>query len=544
MRAAREFPTLTAMTTNRIDVHHHYVPAELIEELDRVGIHHVGGQPLAPSRPADSLAVLDRYEIATALLSVPIPLTFGHAGTSRRVARSINEIGAEAVVDEPERFGLFATLPLPDVDGAMDELDYALDTLRADGVILLSNHARVYLGDPRLEPVFAELDRRASVVLVHPAVYTGDRLPIDPHAGSPVPTLEPSLFEFVFDTNRAVASLIVAGALRRHPNLRLILAHAGGTAPYVRDRILDRAPILRRMQRAREGEASPPTAEELQGMVSEGLAESRSQLQNLFYDVTLSTNDTVLGCLHDLVPSSRILLGTDYPMAQEIGVASTLAGLEGHAGFDDDDRRAIESDSARQLFPRLNNWAARIPRAGDFAGAGPGGPTWGSRHQTTKGGIGMNPFPAKRFVLAEHAPRQYAGMLRLEESIELGERLRELIRLRASQINGCAVCIDMHWKDARVTGESEERLYSLDAWRESPLYSARERAALELCEAMTLVAESHVPDRVWDRAAMHFGPAELAQLVFAITAINAWNRLLITARTEPGHYQPRVREVA
>lgn len=233
MRAARACSTLAAMTTNRIDVHHHYVPAELIDELDRVGIHHVAGQPLAPSTARDSLPAMDRYEIATVLLSVPIPLTFRDASASRRVARRINEIGAEAVADDPERFGLFAALPLPDVDGALDEIAYALDVLRADGVTLLSNHAGVYLGDPRLEPVFAELDRRASVAFVHPAV--------DPRSGSPVPTLEPSLFEFVFETTRSVANLIIGGTLRRHPNLRLVLAHAGGTAPYVRDRILDRA---------------------------------------------------------------------------------------------------------------------------------------------------------------------------------------------------------------------------------------------------------------------------------------------------------------
>src|SRR5919109_3700238 len=319
------------MTTNRIDVHHHYLPAELIEELDRVGIHHVGGQQLTPSQPADSLAVMDRYEIATALLSVPVPLMFGDGATSRRIAREINEAGAEAVADDPERFGLFAALPLPDVDGAIEEIAYAFDVLRADGVMLLSNHEGVYLGDPRLEPVFAELDRRASVIFVHPAVYTGDRRPIDPHSGSPVPTLEPSLFEFVFDTTRAVANLIIGGTLRRYPNLRLILAHAGGTAPYVRDRILDRAPILRRVQ----SDGPPPTVEELQRMVTDGLADSRRQLQRLFYDVTLSANDTVLGCLRDLVPSTHILLGTDYPLAGEIGLAGTLAGLEAHAGFDD-----------------------------------------------------------------------------------------------------------------------------------------------------------------------------------------------------------------
>jgi AhpD family alkylhydroperoxidase len=147
-------------------------------------------------------------------------------------------------------------------------------------------------------------------------------------------------------------------------------------------------------------------------------------------------------------------------------------------------------------------------------------------------------IPAKRMQLLERTPKPVAAMLRLEGSITLEPALGELIKVRASQINGCAVCIDMHWKDARAAGESEERLYSLDAWRESPLYSDRERAALELCEAMTLVSDGHVPDPVWERARSVFDEEELGQLVFAITAINAWNRLMITARVEPGHYEP------
>src|SRR5215211_196604 len=142
-------------------------------------------------------------------------------------------------------------------------------------------------------------------------------------------------------------------------------------------------------------------------------------------------------------------------------------------------------------------------------------------------------FPADRIQLPEVAPKQFAAMYRLQASIELDDRLANLIRLRASQINGCAVCIDMHWKDARAAGESDERLYSLDAWRESPLYEERERAALELAEAMTLIANGHVPDEVWKRASATFGEYELAQLIFAITAINAWNRLMITSRAEP-----------
>ena len=153
-----------------------------------------------------------------------------------------------------------------------------------------------------------------------------------------------------------------------------------------------------------------------------------------------------------------------------------------------------------------------------------------------------NPFPADRIQLSVVAIRQTAAMFRLERSIELDDCLGNLIRVRASQINGCVFCIDMHWKDARTAGESEERLYSLAAWRESPLYEERERAALELCEAMTLVAQGHVPDEVWNRATATFGEGELAQLVFGIAAINAWNRLMITSRTEPGHYEPGILE--
>jgi AhpD family alkylhydroperoxidase len=147
-------------------------------------------------------------------------------------------------------------------------------------------------------------------------------------------------------------------------------------------------------------------------------------------------------------------------------------------------------------------------------------------------------FPAKRLQITEVAKKPIAAMLRLEGSIEIEPRIRSLVSLRASQMNGCAFCIDMHWKEARAEGETEERLYSLDCWRESPLYEKRERAALELCEAVTQVGDGHVPDDVWYRVRAHFDDEELAQLVFAITAINAWNRLCIAARVEPGHYEP------
>jgi AhpD family alkylhydroperoxidase len=147
-------------------------------------------------------------------------------------------------------------------------------------------------------------------------------------------------------------------------------------------------------------------------------------------------------------------------------------------------------------------------------------------------------IPAERMQLSEIAPKPYAAMFRLTAAIDLVQGLRHLIDVRASQVNGCAFCIDMHWQDARAAGETEARLYVLDAWRESSLYSERERTALELCEAITQVAEGHVSDEVWERASAAFDRPELAQLVFAITATNAWNRLMIAARVQPGHYRP------
>ena len=147
-------------------------------------------------------------------------------------------------------------------------------------------------------------------------------------------------------------------------------------------------------------------------------------------------------------------------------------------------------------------------------------------------------IPAGRIQLRDVAGDTYTAMYKFSRAVTLEHGLRHLIEVRASQINGCAFCLDMHWKDARAAGESEERLAMVAAWHESPLFDDRERAALALTEEMTLIADAHVSDEVWEAAAEHFDEAELAQLVFAITAINSWNRLSITARLEPGHYQP------
>jgi AhpD family alkylhydroperoxidase len=146
-----------------------------------------------------------------------------------------------------------------------------------------------------------------------------------------------------------------------------------------------------------------------------------------------------------------------------------------------------------------------------------------------------------RIAFAKVAPGAYRAMLGLEDYLHqsgLEQSLVDLVKLRASQVNGCAYCIDMHWKDLRALGESEQRLYGLDAWEESPYYSDRERAALAWTEAVTNIRDGHVRDEVYEDVRKHFSEKELADLTLAVAAINAWNRLAISARTEPGKYQP------
>ncbi len=150
-----------------------------------------------------------------------------------------------------------------------------------------------------------------------------------------------------------------------------------------------------------------------------------------------------------------------------------------------------------------------------------------------------------RLKYTELAPEGYRAMSGLESYVRstgLEPPLLELVKFRASQINGCAYCLDMHSKDARAGGETEQRLYTISAWHETPFFSDRERAALEWTEAVTRVSETHVPDEVYERVRKHFTDKELVNLTFAIITINSWNRLAISFRSVPGTYQPSHRE--
>jgi len=345
------------VSPKRFDVHHHILTPEYVEELAKVSVVEAGGVPLAQLeqwKPEDSLAVMDRNGIDAALLSVSSPgLCFGDAAKAREMARSLNEFAAGCARRWPGRFGFFATLPLPDVEAALSEIGYALDTLGADAVEKLSNHEGIYLGDPRFEEVFAELDRRAAVAFVHPTVFTGSEIPSAHNAGSPVPTIQSSVLEFVFDTTRAVANLISSGTLKRYPNVRIVLSHAGGAVPLFADRLIDRSEILAYVQKAQAGEAAPPSPEMLERMMRAASEDAFELLRGLYYDTALSANPTVLSALQRLVPASRVLLGTDYPFAQEIGVRYALNGLAAYEGFGEAERAMIESGTALTLAHRL-----------------------------------------------------------------------------------------------------------------------------------------------------------------------------------------------
>jgi AhpD family alkylhydroperoxidase len=147
-------------------------------------------------------------------------------------------------------------------------------------------------------------------------------------------------------------------------------------------------------------------------------------------------------------------------------------------------------------------------------------------------------FEQPRLDLSHHARAAYRAMNALDGAIELDSSLRDLVSLRASILNGCAYCVDMHTLDARSRGEAEQRLHAVATWHEAPFFSERERAAFQLTDAITLLAESHVPREAFETAHAHFEDEELCQLIWAITAINAWNRVAVTTRMLPGAYQP------
>jgi predicted TIM-barrel fold metal-dependent hydrolase len=215
----------------KIDVHAHYLPEAYREVLEHTGHGQPDGMPGIPAWSAEEhLAVMDRLGIERSLLSVSSPgVSLSDEAAARDLARVVNEAGRHAVVDHPGRFGLFASLPLPDVDAAIAEIDHCIDHQGVDGFVLLTHVGGTYLGDPSWEPLFRELDRRHARVFIHP---TSPVCWEHTSLGRPRPMLE-----FLFDTTRAVVNLVLNGCVARYPDLRIIVPHAGATLPLIADRV-------------------------------------------------------------------------------------------------------------------------------------------------------------------------------------------------------------------------------------------------------------------------------------------------------------------
>jgi predicted TIM-barrel fold metal-dependent hydrolase len=333
-----------------IDVHHHMLPPALTNALAEHGVTSIGGEPLPNWEPSQSIDLMGRAGIARAILSVPIPLHLVPPDDAARLAGEINRFGADCVRQWPDRFGFFASLPLPDVATAAAVAAAALDEQGAAGIAMLTNHAGVYQGDPRLDPLYEELDRRDAVVFIHPAVFTGEHYPAEPTAGTTIPGVQASQLEFGFDTTRAVAGLIFHDIDRRFPRIRFLFTHSAACVPSVVHKLVDRKPIVTAYTAHLKQHGTPPPAAELLAQLRAAESEARQRVRDLYFDIALSTARTALDGLRTVVPSDHILLGTDFPFGQEIGVQYTSDGLNRYNHFTEGELAGILAGNAEKLL--------------------------------------------------------------------------------------------------------------------------------------------------------------------------------------------------
>ncbi|MFZ3573314.1 amidohydrolase family protein [Streptomyces sp. BH097] len=307
----------------RIDVHQHLVPPVWARALDSRGLDS-GGWAIPSWTPESAIAMMDQQGIATGVLSVTAPgVHLDGDAAARDLARAVNEYGAEVVKDRPDRFGHFASVPLPDVDAAVAEAVHGLDTLRADGVVLMSNAHGRYLGDPDFEPLWAELDRRAANVFVHPAQPPMPLLP-----GTPAP-----LADYVFDTTRTALNLVLNGVMSRYPNVRVILSHGGGFLPYAAYRFTGLTSMV----------VDPDRTEE----------DVLRDLKRFYFDTALSASPSALPALLAFAEPGHVLYGSDWPFAPQEAGTYYNRYLTSYPDFTPGQAKAIDRDNAEALFPRL-----------------------------------------------------------------------------------------------------------------------------------------------------------------------------------------------
>jgi len=308
---------------HRIDVHHHFSPPQWIAEVK-------GRELLQPANvnwtPAKSIEDMDKGGVAAAMISITNPgLWFGDKEMTNRIARECNEYGAKLVQQHPTRFGLFAALPLPDIDATLKEIAYAFDTLKADGAHFMTSYGDTWLGNAAYMPVMEELNRRKAVVHVHPTAANCCK--------NLVPDVSSGIMEYGTDTTRAMLGVLFSGTAVRCPDIRFIWSHGGGTAPFLAGRI-DRS-----SRNAKERDQRLPNG-------------AMHEMKKFYYDTAGAANPGAMASLLKLVTPANVLFGTDFPpggTSRDVAKALAELGL----GLTDVDMRAIDRDNAVRLLPRL-----------------------------------------------------------------------------------------------------------------------------------------------------------------------------------------------
>jgi 6-methylsalicylate decarboxylase len=301
----------------RIDVHHHFAPDF---HRDAIGTRRGGlGWPKWSAQM--SLDDMDKNGIATAMLSVVQPGTwFGNVEETRALTRKLNDFGASMVRDHPGRYGLFACIAPPDVEGSLKEIEYGFDTLHADGIALLTSYGTTYLGDASFAPVYAELNRRKALVYVHPTSPNCCK--------NLVPGIPVGSIEYATDTTRTIAHLVFSGTVAKFPDIRWIFSHSGGTLPFLTGRFI-------RLANERKPEHLP------NGPMPE--------FRKFHYELAQGNTPGQIAALLKMVPLQQVLYGTDFPFRPGVEVNAGIADY----GFSAAELQSIERDAALKLLPRL-----------------------------------------------------------------------------------------------------------------------------------------------------------------------------------------------
>jgi 6-methylsalicylate decarboxylase len=300
----------------RIDVHHHFAPTF---HRDALGPRRGGSWP--KWSPEMSIEDMDKSGIAMAILSSVQPAAWtGNVEESRALARKLNDYSATLVKDHPSRFGMFTTISPPDVEGSLKEIEYGLDTLKADGIGLMTSYGPMYLGDESFAPVYEELNRRKALVYVHPTTPQC--------CAGLVPGIPPGSVEYATDSTRTIAHIVFSGTSTKFPNIRWLFSHSGGTLPFLTGRFI-------RLAQERKPAHLP------NGPLPE--------FRRFYYELAQGNTLGQITALLKMVTMSQVLYGTDFPFRDGAEVNAGIAAY----GFKPKDLRSIEREIALKLIPRL-----------------------------------------------------------------------------------------------------------------------------------------------------------------------------------------------